>query len=85
MLHWLSHFFGLDNLSGPFYGFWSGVGSDIGEVTIIGGLVTIGRHKNCHVKGCWRIGRHHHGPYLLCSKHHPLVPDEITEEAVSDV
>ena len=48
----LVHILGMDDLSGRWYGFWSGFGSDIGELGIIGGLVGLLRHKNCHVKGC---------------------------------
>jgi hypothetical protein len=33
------------------------------------------RKHNCHVRGCWRIGHHPLGPYLLCRKHHPDIPD----------
>jgi len=70
--HALSHFFGMDNLSGAQYGFWSGVGSDIGEVGIIGGVATLVRHRNCEVHGCLRLGRHttaagHH----VCRRHNP--------------
>jgi hypothetical protein len=72
-MDWLAHFFGLDNLSGPFYGFWSGIGSDIGEVTVIGAALSIYWKHNCHVKGCWRIGRHQveGTPHVVCQKHHP--------------
>lgn len=54
-MHWVAHFFGIDNLSGPFYGFWSGVGSDLGELALLGGLWHM---FNCHDEGCWRVGRH---------------------------
>lgn len=82
MAHWLSHFFGLDNGSGPFYGFWSGVGSDIGELALVGAVAGVFRHHNCHIKGCWRLGKHPHGPYKLCAKHHPRVPPLVTEGIV---
>jgi hypothetical protein len=51
---WL-HVLGLDNLSGRWYGFWSGIGSDLGEFAIVGALY---HHLNCHEEGCWRIARH---------------------------
>lgn len=78
VLHWLAHFFGLTNLSGPQYGFWSGIGSDVGEVTIFGAVVGMYRHKNCHAKGCWRLGKHavDGTPYVVCTKHHPDVPNQ---------
>jgi hypothetical protein len=70
---WLAHLFGLDNLSGSYYGFWSGAGSDLGELAIVGGLVTLVRHRTCHVHRCWRLGRHpvDGTPHVVCRKHHP--------------
>lgn len=65
------HLTGSDNTSGVFYGFWSGFGSDIGELGIIGGLVAMYRKNNCHVKWCWRFshmrveGTH----FKTCHKH----------------
>jgi hypothetical protein len=75
-MNWLAHVLGLTNLSGPFYGFWSGFGSDLGEVTIIGLGFGAFRHVNCHAKRCWRIGRHpvEGTPFKECSRHH-LLPD----------
>jgi hypothetical protein len=71
--HLLSHIFGLDDLTGPWYGFWSGLGSDLGELAIVGGLISLYLRHNCHAKGCWRIGRHPVAgtPYIVCRKHHP--------------
>lgn len=83
-LHPISHFFGFDNLSGPFYGFWSGAGSDIQEVTLLGAVLVLARHTNCHVHRCWRLGRHHveGTPYKTCRRHHPAIPDKVTAEHV---
>jgi len=69
------------------YQFWSGIGSDIGEVAIIGGLITIVRHLNCHAKGCWRMGGHmvEGTPYKTCRKHHPQIPKNITAEHIAAV
>jgi hypothetical protein len=53
---------GLAN-SGPVYAFWSGF---FGDVSLLAGVVVFVVHKNCHGRGCWRIGSHH-SPY--CSKH----------------
>lgn len=68
---WLLHYTGSDNVSGPWYGFWSGFGSDLGEITLIGAVVAAARHKNCVVKGCWRLGHPdpEHG-LPACRKHH---------------
>jgi hypothetical protein len=80
--HWLAVHTGTVNEPGPFYGFWSGFGSDIGEATLIGavsvGVYTGARKVNCHTKGCWRIGHHplEGTPYHLCKHHHPDVPVE---------
>jgi hypothetical protein len=68
------------------YQFWSGIGSDIGEVAIIGGLITIVRHLNCHAKGCYRLGGHQVAgtPYKTCRKHHPHIPNErVTAEHIA--
>lgn len=71
--HWLAVHTGTVNEPGPYYGFWSGFGSDIGEVTIIGGIAAIYVRHNCHVKHCWRIGRHpvEGTAYVTCRRHHP--------------
>jgi hypothetical protein len=79
--HWLAVHTGTLH-GGPdlYYNFWSGFGSDIGEATLISavgiGVYTGARKVNCHTKGCWRIGHHalDGTPYILCRKHHPLVP-----------
>ncbi len=71
-LHWLAVHTGTVNESGPYYGFWSGFGSDLGEVAIIGSVLGVLRHHNCHVKGCFRLGRPVEGtPYIACPRHHP--------------
>jgi hypothetical protein len=74
--HWLAVHTGTINESGPFYGFWSGFGSDLGEGAIAVGVYTGARKVNCHAKGCWRIGHHQleGTPYHLCKFHHPGVP-----------
>lgn len=72
LLHWLAVHTGTVNESGPYYGFWSGFGSDIGEGSILVGMIAAYRHHNCHVKGCLRLGRQVEGtPYIACPAHHP--------------
>lgn len=81
--HWLALHTGIIH-GGPdqYYNFWSGFGSDLGEVTLITavgiGVYTGVRKVNCHTKGCWRIGHHplDGTPYILCRHHHPHVPTE---------
>ncbi len=69
---WLEVHTGTVNESGPYYGFWSGFGSDLGEATIFVGVVAAYRHHNCHVKGCPWLGHPVEGtPYLACPTHHP--------------
>ena len=72
MWHWFLHITGADNVSGPWYGFWSGFGSDLTEF----GLIAVFWHKfNCHTKGCWRVGIHkvNGTPFVVCRKHHPTI------------
>jgi len=70
--HWFEVHTGTVNESGPYYGFWSGFGSDIGEATLVAGVFALWRHHSCHVRGCARFGRPVPGtPYLACPKHHP--------------
>jgi hypothetical protein len=77
--HWAAIHTGTLNEAGPYYGFWSGFGSDLGEATLVSavlaGVYTGVRRSNCHVKGCWRIGHFplEHTPYHLCRIHHPGV------------
>ncbi|HEY1668500.1 MAG TPA: hypothetical protein VGG54_22645 [Trebonia sp.] len=79
--HALMHALGIDNVSGPQYGFWSGFGSDLGELAIVGGLLGMYRRHNCEVKGCWRLGRHRTAAgHSVCRRHHP--DDHLTAEQV---
>lgn len=78
--HWLAIHTGTINEAGPFYGFWSGFGSDLGEVTIVGGMLAICKKHNCHTRWCWRFGHHDFTDsttgvtYRLCRKCHPAHP-----------
>jgi hypothetical protein len=70
--HWVEVHTGIVNEAGPYYAFWSGFGSDLGEATLLVGAFTLLRHHNCHVKRCIRLGRSVDGtPYVACPKHHP--------------
>lgn len=84
---WVEVHTGTTNEPGPYYGFWSGFGSDIGEVVLIGAIYAGLRKVNCHVKGCFRIGHYEvkGTPYKVCRKHHPSVPSEgATETMIHD-
>jgi hypothetical protein len=52
------------------YNFISG---PLADITLLGAVYAILRRHNCHVKGCWRIGRHQVAgtTYVVCRKHHP--------------
>jgi hypothetical protein len=75
--HWLGVHTGTVNESGPYYGFWSGFGSDLAEFGILGaigtGIYQLVKKYNCHEPGCWRVGTHPAvgGQFLLCYRHHP--------------
>jgi len=77
MGHWLQVHTGTVNEPGPYYGFWSGFGSDLAEFSILGaigtGVYQLVKKYNCHEPGCWRIGNHPAagGKFLLCYRHHP--------------
>lgn len=83
-MNWLRHVFwwleihtGTVNEGGPYYGFFSGFGSDIGEITLVTGVALAVRHHNCHTKGCWRLGKPVVGTHFLaCPKHHPAHPGD---------
>jgi hypothetical protein len=55
------------------YNFISG---PLADITLLGGGYAVARHHNCHVKGCWRIGRAQvpGTSYIVCRKHHPHQP-----------
>lgn len=68
---------GIDDTGGPQYGFLSGLGSDFGEIALVGGLWHLLHQFNCHEPRCWRIGPHQYdldGRLVkLCKKHHPAI------------
>lgn len=76
LLHWLAVHTGTVDEAGPYYGFFSGFGSDLGEFTIAGGitgaLTALLRHRNCEVSGCWRLSRHTTAAaHRVCRRHNP--------------
>jgi hypothetical protein len=85
--NWFLHFIGV-RWGGPTsdaYNLWSGFGSDLGEVTILAGLIAMYRKHNCHTKGCWRIAKHpvEGTPYIVCKKCHPDMPEgDLTKEHI---
>lgn len=82
--HWLIHVAGVD-YGLPYghwgwYNAWSGIGSDLGELTLAGGLAAVYRKHQCHRRRCWRFGHHDFTDektsvtYRLCRKCHPAHP-----------
>lgn len=70
---WLAHVLGLDDASGRWYAWWSGAGSDLGELALTGGVLAVVRRHTCHVHRCWRVGRHPVAGtgHVVCRRHHP--------------
>jgi hypothetical protein len=65
--------------TGEGYAFFSGIGSDLTEVLVLGGLIALYRKHNCNVKGCWRIQWREYvdadgTKHLWCRHHHPDKP-----------
>lgn len=80
MWHWLSQAFStyvLHVQRSNGYQWWSGMGANFGEVTVIGLGITAWRHINCAAPRCPRRGTHPtaDGQHKLCRKHHPDLPD----------
>lgn len=78
LLHGIAQFFGLTNGTSRAYLFWSGIGSDLGELAIIGGLVQLYRQHNCREHRCPRLGLHTYADadgqiHPVCRLHHPLM------------
>jgi hypothetical protein len=63
-LRLLLHVAGIDDASGRWYLFWSGIGSDLAYLSVPAVLL---HHLNCHEPGCWRPARHGMGG--RCRKH----------------
>lgn len=70
---WFVHYTGSDE-NRYWYGWWSGFGG-FTTIAVSGLLIAFAhlRKHNCHVKGCWRFGRHSVDgtPYVTCRRHHP--------------
>jgi hypothetical protein len=64
-------------LWGVGYQFWSGIGSDVGELAIITGVAAFLYKHNCHVRGCPRLSWHPDPGtgHPVCKKHHPDHPE----------
>lgn len=78
MIHALLHIAGLDNASGRWYLWWSGIGADL---TLLAAPVVWLRRHNCEIHRCWRLGRHKtETGHMVCRMHHPddhLKPQDV--------
>lgn len=54
--------------AGPWYGFWSGFGADISELSLLALPVVYLRHHRCHADQCRRLGHSHEG-VVVCRRH----------------
>ena len=61
---WLYHVFGIGG-TGPYYGWWSGIGADISELALV---AAVWRGICCHEPGCWRPGFNYQG-HRVCHRH----------------
>ena len=68
MIHFLLHVLGIDTQQSYWYDLWSGIGAKI-DLLFLGVIYIV--HHNCHVKGCWRLGKHVYNGTPYCTKHHP--------------
>lgn len=80
-MHWLSHIAGLDNASGAWYLWWSGLAADLPEFAVVWGLIALARKHTCHIHRCWRVGRHpvDGTTFVVCRRHHPEI-DKVTPQ-----
>src|SRR3954453_4586053 len=75
--YWLQFHLGIVDEAGPYYGFWSGFGSTLAEISALGaignGVYQLVKKFNCHQPRCWRVGNHAAagGQFMLCYRHHP--------------
>ena len=66
-------------LEGLGYQFWSGIGSDFGEATLVASVVAMAlmvwHHINCHEHRCLRLAWHKDKDgHPICKVHHPDHP-----------
>jgi hypothetical protein len=78
---WILELTGSKSSSSMAYNFWSGFGGDITIIlSFLAAPIVLFRKNNCHVRWCFRIGRHGFSDpetgltHNLCRKHHPDHP-----------
>jgi hypothetical protein len=65
---WFLHVTGTSDEQGPWYAFWSGFGSDIGEITIAGALIDMARRAVVHHREVLAQAAQHHREKLAQDK-----------------
>lgn len=70
---------GSSDVSGRWYGFWSGFA---GDIPLFGVFLVLWRRHNCHVRGCWRLQWRTSGEHALCRRHHPSEPPSAADVAL---
>jgi hypothetical protein len=72
--HWVFVILGSRNEAGAWYGFWSGFGGSVPDISIIAGALVWYLNHTCHDHpGCLRWGKYPAagGLFRLCHVHHP--------------
>ena len=72
--HWLAIHTGTDNEPGPFYGFWSGFGSDLSELALLAGVAGASSDATTATStgaGASAATSVEGTPYTVCRSHHP--------------
>lgn len=73
-MHGLLWFIGVSPVpdgTSPMYQLWSGFVPALAILSLVGGLWSHYKRINCHVHGCWRIGRYDVEGFKVCHAHHP--------------
>lgn len=70
-MNWIGHLLGTDGKG--YYDFYSGFAQAVGSIALLGGVAAFVHRHNCHVKGCWRLGkaRVQGTEWVVCHHHHP--------------
>lgn len=68
MIGLLAHVAGLDDPTGAWYLFWSGIGSDLSRIVaallVIGPFAWLYKHHQCAADGCKKLALHAHHCHL---------------------
>jgi hypothetical protein len=97
IIHWIINYWQqVINPTTTAYGFWSGFGSDIGEVTLIAAVYHLFAVSRCHqggngFRGCRRHGKYDffdpatNTTYKLCGKHHPSAHPHLSLARIAEI